>query len=363
MTELQNAYKLITEATCCEDVFGKPGQCNLEDYLKKTFRNLSKIVHPDPYTDPNEKEMAGEAFRQLNDLYASAKKKYGNGTYGQRIAPESEADSGFIIKTRQREYAVKSTLAQGDLSVVYGGICSNENGQESKIAVKIIEDSADNDFMKNEIKALKLFQSSPAAQSKHLPVLLDQFKTSGDRLGIILRQINGYDFYSIREKYKQGISQVHAVWMLERLLSVAGFTHSKGVVHCNIEPSHIMATPKDHNIFLIDWSYAAINPSATGDKFKILNEDFSPPEIMERKPPIPASDLYSIGKCMIYILGGDVKTNSMHGSVDVRLQRFVQFLVRNSSRQRAQDAWEMYEQLKNLRSEIFGSKQFLEFEM
>ncbi len=361
MTELQNVYKIISEAVYCEDVFGAASNGNLEEHLKRVFRQLSKVVHPDLYTNPDEKEMASDAFRQLNDLYERTKKKAENGTYGQRV--ESEQESGFIIKTRNREYKVKTALAQGDLSVVYGGNCLDENGQESKIAVKLIENPADNDFMRNEIKVLKLFQSSPSAQSKHLPVLLDQFKTSGDQLGIVLRQIDGYDFYSILEKYSQGIPQIHAVWILERLLSVVGYVHSKGVVHCNIEPSHIMVSPNDHNVFLIDWSYAAVNPSNTGDGFKIKNEDFSPPEIKDRKPPIPASDMYSIGKCMIYILGGDIKNNSMPESVDRRLQHFIQFFVRDSSRQRAQDAWEMYDQLKQLRSEIFGQKRFLEFNM
>lgn len=362
MTELQNAYRIIMEAVCCEDIFGGLDQTNLGDHFKKVFRQLSKVVHPDIYTNPDEKEMAKEAFQQLGELYSSAQKKVKNGTYGQRINSK-EAESGFVIKTGKREYNVKTALAQGDLSVVYGGKCIDENGIEMEIAVKVVENPADNDLMKNEIKVLKLFQSAPAVQSKHLPVLLDQFKTSENQLGIILRYIDGYDLCSVREKYKRGIPQEHAAWMLERLLSAVGFVHSKGVVHCNIEPAHIMISPKDHNVFLIDWSYAVVNPSNTGDGFKILNEDFSPPEIKGRKPPIPASDMYSIGKCMIYILGGDVKNNLMPQTVDERLQRFIQFFVRESSRQRAQDGWEMNEQLKKLRSEIFGQKKFLEFKM
>lgn len=362
MTELENVSKSIFGALCCEDIFGESSSGNLEEHLKRVFRQLSKVVHPDLYTNPDDKEMANETFQQLGELYASAQKKAKNGTYGQRINSK-EAESGFVIKTGKREYKVKITLAQGDLSVVYGGNCLDENGLEMEIAVKVVGDPADNDLMKNESKVLKLFQSSPCAQSKHLPVLLDQFKTSENQLGIILRYIDGYDLYSVCEKYKQGISQIHAAWILERLLSVAGYAHSKGVVHCNIEPSHIMVSPSDHNVFLIDWSYAAINPSNTGDGFKIINEDFSPPEIADRKHPIPASDMYSIGKCMIYALGGDIKNNSIPQSVDKRLQRFIRFFVRESSRQRAQDAWEMYEQLKKLRSEIFGQKRFIEFRM
>ena len=66
---------------------------------------------------------------------------------------------------------------------------------------------------------------------------------------------------------------------------------------------------------------------------------------------------------MIYLLGGDVRQDTLPPSVDERFARFIQFMVRESPRQRAQDAWEVAEQLARLRVEIFGPQRFLPLEM
>ncbi len=358
--ELNRVYTYIMQAVCVEDVFGAVAE---NESVKRSYRQLSRVVHPDRYSDPDEKEMAEEAFKELNGFHERAQKKLENGTYGTRSREvDSDTETVFVIKTRKREYRIKSTLAQGDLSTVYGGGCLDGEDPAGMVAVKVIEDSADNDLAQNELRVLRLFHSEPGAQSKHLPVLLDQFKTTEGQIGIILRLIDGYDLYSVREKYRDGAPQKHVIWMLNRLLSVVGYAHSRGVIHGNIEPSHLMIRPRDHNLFLVDWSYSAVNPVRTGDGFKIFNEEYSAPEVAERKPPIPASDLYSVGKCMIYLLGGDVKNNSMPSQVNEKLQRFIQFFVRESPLQRAQDAWEMYEKLIELRDELWGQR-FLEFKM
>jgi len=358
--ELNRVYNHIKQAVCVEDIFGAVAE---DESVKKSYRHLSQVIHPDRHNDPSDKEMAEDAFKDLSAFYQTAQKKLENGTYGTRSQePESDTKIVFVIKTRKREYHIKSTLAQGDLSTVYSGDCLGGEDSASMVAVKVIEDIADNDLAQNELKVLRIFHSEPTAQSKHLPVLLDQFKTTEGQVGIILCLIDGYDLCSVHEKYPDGVPQKHVIWMLNRLLSAIGYVHSRGVIHGNIEPSHLMIQPRDHNLFLVDWSYSAINPFQSGDGFKIFNEDYSPPEVAEKKPPIPASDLYSIGKCMIYLLGGDVKNNLMPPSVNERLQRFIQFFVRESPLQRAQDAWEMHEKLIEMRDELWGQR-FLEFKM
>lgn len=362
--ELERTEKIISEAECPEDVFGLSPDIGS---IKKVYRQLARILHPDHYeNNPGHKEIADKAMKKLNILYGEAEKKLENNVYGdcKKVADADSAQSDFIIKTRKAEYHIHSVIAQGDLSTVYGGYF-DENGKNNEVAVKLIDNPDDNDLAQNEIRALKIFQPKEFDQKKHLPALLDQFKTSEGQIGSVFQRIDGCDFHSIREnaKYKNGVPQKHMVWMLNRLLSVLGYSHSKGVIHGNIEPAHLMVRPKDHNLWLIDWSYAALNPASSGDGFKVFTENFSAPEVKQKKPPIPASDLYSAGKCMIYILGGDVTTNKMPAEVDIRLQRFILFFVRESPLQRAQDAWEMHSQLIKLIEELWGPRKFLEFEM
>lgn len=365
-SQLETTYQMILSAKCPEDVFGvliaEDPEAKKEQ-LNVIYRQLAKILHPDRHQNNSlSQEKAEEAFPLLSNFYEKAKTRIDKGIYGSNTPDDDDID--FIIKTRKQEYHLRATLAEGDLSVLYKGDFVNEAGEVVNIIAKVIQDPADNDLAQNEIKTLRTLLATPSKASKHLPNFYDQFKTTDGQLGIILNYLEGYyDFYSVKEKYKNGITEKHMVWMLGRLLSIAGFAHSKGVVHGNIEPAHVMIRPQDHNLCLIDWSYAAINPFQTGDGFKVFNEDFSAPEVAERKKPIPASDLYSIGKCMIFLLGGDLKTNSLPNSVNEQLRRFIQYFVLPSPLQRAQDAWEMHEQLSKLIVALWGPKKFLEFKM
>ena len=359
---LKSIYRQLTEALCPEDIFDVV-EAAPEEQIKTIYRSMVKTVHPDRYQhDPELKELANEAFLFLEEFYNQALLKVEKGIYGNRQESIDTGESRFTIKTAKREYHIRTLIAQGDLSTLYKGDCAG-GGQEliNTVAVKVIENPEDNDFMQNEIRTLKSFQEEPSKQSKHLPVFIDQFKTTDNQLGLVMKYIDGFDLYTIREKYKDGVPDIHAAWILERLLSILGFVHSKGIIHTNIDPAHIMVRPRDHNVYLIDWGYSVIRPGVTDQGFKILNEDYSPPEVEGHKHPIPASDLYSSGKCMVYLLGGDIQTDLIPDKVNPAFRRFVEFFLRKSPLQRAQDAWEMYNALKELRTEIWGSKKFVEF--
>ena len=82
---------------------------------------------------------------------------------------------------------------------------------------------------------------------------------------------------------------------------------------------------------------------------------------MEKKAPLPAAVVYSIGRCLLFFLGGDLRSGEMPAQVDDRLQRFVRYLTRPSPLQRAQDAWDMYAELERVRAAIHGPHRFQEF--
>lgn len=366
--ELEMTCEYILKAVYPEDVFGIiPEGSDRAEKAKKIYRQLARKVHPDKI-DPGAAQhiiqKAGEAFSALDELHKRAQKKITNGTYGTR-APEEDSGSiadPILIKTRCHEYSIHTVIAQGDLSTVCGGKCLDDESI-GPVVIKIIEDPADNDFMRNEIRILKYFkeclEAHPAGQYKHLPTFLEEFKTTDGQLALVLRYLEDcYDGYSDRERYPHGIPLSRVAWRFSRLLSVIGYTHRQGVAHGNIEPAHLMFCPKDHNAFLIDWSYAVMKPAETGEGFRAYNEEYSAPEVLERKSPLPSSDLYSLGKCMIFLLGGDIKTHEMPREVDIRFQRFIHFFLRESPLQRPQDAWEMYEELEALRVKIWGPKKF-----
>jgi len=367
--ELNMLYKNIQQALKAEDLFGVPQTVSLDDkenlleIIKDIYHRFARICHPDKFSQEESKDVAHDAFTALNELYNNAKKKIRQGTYGKGYSDEVFDQSEYLIDTSKRRYCIESTLAQGDLATVYGGTCPGAGEEDMKIAIKVIEDPADNDLMQNEIRILKLLHQEASVYSKHLPVLIDQFKTSEGQMGMIMKRLDAYDLYTIREKYKSGIPSHHIIWIFRRILSILGFAHIKGIIHGNVEPSHIMVRPRDHNVYLVDWSYSIYKPGTTGQGFKALNEDYSPPEVSAGKPPIPASDMYSLAKCMVYLLGGNIHDHSIPDAVDDRIKRFIQFFLRDSAIQRPQDAWDMYRKLDELREDVFGPHRFREFVM
>ena len=368
--DLERGYNLIMEAVRAEDIFGDlidpKGSLPSETLLQNAYDNMRKTVDPDLYkSSPDDKELATDASQRLDLFFARAKERLTEGIYGlkqQRLTLKKSGHLAFATKTR--EYYIGDPIAEGTVSTVYDGECALRDEFAGRVAIKIVNASADNELMMREARTLKLLHDGNGRQRRHLPVLLDRFQTSDQRVGLIFRYIEeSKDMYAIREDplYMDGVDRKHMVWMLNRTLSAIGYAHSLGVVHGNIEPSHLMVCGKNHNVSLLDWCWSAISPVKTGDRFKINTEHFSAPEVKENKLPHPASDIYSIGKCMIYILGGDVETNEMPRSVEPKLQRFLRYLVTESMVQRPHDAWDQWRFLDKLVRELWGKKKFIPF--
>lgn len=372
LESLRELHEQLFAATHPEDIFSLPSELPDDDErlleqvgraFRQTYRALALRTHPDRYEgDLLAQPLAREAFARLSQLYQGALQKLEAGSFGDRMAPWGP-DQGevYTLTTPRATYTITAALAQGDLSTVYAG----HRGCDltDQVAIKIADDPANNDLLQLEVRALRLLHADASPQRKHLPQYYDQLKTSDQRVGIVLQYVEGYDLISIREKYVDGIPPEHIIWIFRRVLSVLGYAHKKGILHGNVSPEHILIRPYDHNVSLIDWSSAILQPKLSGDGFKTFNPRYSAPEVAQKKPPLPSADLFSLGRCMIYLLGGDPETGELPARVDDRLQRFLRFFIKDSPIQRAQDAWELYHALDTLRKEIYGPHRFLEFEM
>lgn len=360
--ELDRLHENLMNSTFAEDIFGmfpdvEPAKLKKE--VKKSYHRFSRLCHPDLH---NGNEVAAETFRLLNEWWAKAERLIDTNTYGLRRAAQNPVQETIIIRTRKAEYKVISAIGRGAISNIYQGEFTNDEDETTLVAIKIVNDKADNDLMQNEIRIIQKLRTDPSGYQQHLPVFVDQFRTTDGKVGCVLEYIgDSYDFDTIHQRYPNGVDSKHAVWMFKRLLSVLGYVHSQKIVHCNIEPAHILIRPRDHNAFLIDWSYAAYNPKHTREKFRVANDKYSPPEVLARKSPLPSSDLYSLAKCMVYILGGDIETKKFPAAVPKELQNFLKSLLLESPLQRTRYAWELLDELKKLNHKLWGPSKFREF--
>src|ERR1035437_232862 len=367
---LEKAYNDIMSAVRAEDLFGElnlSGQSlSMEHALAQAYDRLKSVVDPELYKrSPDDKDLAADALSRLNQFFERAKARLGNGVYGSTQQRPSLKKVGSVsIKTATREYYLGEQIAEGTIGTIYDGECAIRDEFAGRVAIKIMNSSADNELAWREAKALEMLHKGNGPQRKHLPVLLDRFQTSDQRVGLVFRYIEeSQDMYTILDQpeHADGVDRKHMVWMLNRILSAVGYAHNLGIVHGNIEPAHLLVRGRDHNVFVIDWAWSAISPAKTGDQFKVFTEHFSAPEVKKQGPPHPASDIYSIGKCMIYLLGGNVETNEMPDSVEPKIQRYLEYLVTESMAQRPHDAWDQWRFLDTLVRELWGKKRFIPF--
>lgn len=359
LKELKDFHSKILQFSSPEELFGEAsGNLTHEklNSLNETYKDLIKTFHPDKYTkkDAFTRYLAGEISSILNGLYSEAKKRIEKEIYGKTNLT-LDNNASFEIKTKLRTYRIYDQFLESDYADLYTGDFQNKNGNFEKVCVKIIRDKTDNDLLRNEIFILK------SIQHKSIPVFIDQFRTSSGELGLIERFIEGSDGISIAEKYPNGLAVEHVCWILDRLLSVLGYLHYNKIIHGNIEPGNILVRPYDHNAFLIDYLFAIPNANTTSSTYNSFNETYSAPEVALKKKPIPSSDIYSLGKSMLFLLGGDVDNNDFPQVVDQRIADFLLEFLNPNPLKRARDAWELWHRLSDLREEVFGARhQFLE---
>lgn len=273
--------------------------------------------------------------------------------------PKTPERVDFTVTTARASYRADALIARGELTSVFAA--HGPGGDE--VALKIASDRADNDLLLNEARVLERLHGAEHGARRHLPRLLDQFKTSDGRVGNVLDRLDGMDLTAIRERLPGGVPARHLVWIMRRCLATLGWAHARGVLHGNVDPAHILVRPHDHMVWVVDWCYGVVEPATTGDRFKALNEIYSPPEVADRKAPVPASDLYALGKTLIFAAGGDPKAKTLPDEVDERFARLLRFLVVESARGRAQDAWQLYLEVDRVREQIWGPHKFEPFDI
>lgn len=264
----------------------------------------------------------------------------------------------FIVKTDKATYRATSVVANGDVSTVYGA---------GDVVLKIADAPSDNDLMQHETRVLGLLLAQQDKTTIHLVPPRDQFRTADGRLGTVFQRLDGLDLTALRERFRSrgepGLPPRHLIWVLRRALAALGWAHKNGVLHGNLDPSHILVRGRDHMVWVVDWCWAVVNPAQTGQGFKALNETYSPPEVKDRGRPTPASDIYALGKCAIHLVGGDPATKTLPDNMDAKLARFIKYMCVESQGGRAQDAWELYLQIDRIREQIWGAHEFIPLEV
>jgi serine/threonine protein kinase len=368
LDEFKWFYGKIKDCKEPEELFGNlPGTAaETEKVLNSIYRGFVKKYGPDQcFSDSNEVQLyANEIMIKLGDLRAKGLKKIKAGAFGNGATLKPEPI--FTIDVGGRIFKIMEQAATGDVAAIYRAQYE-EDGKILEACVKVALEAKDNDLLEKEADILTKLLELDAADKKDrrilqsLPRYAGRFKTTDEQQAVIMQWIDGYDLVSLREDmpaYEQGIPQQHVFWIFLRLLNALGHYHSNEIIHGNLTPQHIIVRPQSHNAYPVDLTGAIVGKDPAR-KFVFRTDTYSSPDVGNKETPMPHHDLYSVGKCMIFALGGNVNTGEIIQDIDPRLEDFILKLagfrdVRYPQDEYVLDAWGAYHKLEEIRYEATG---------
>lgn len=191
-----------------------------------------------------------------------------------------------------------------------------------------------------------------------LPTFRDIYKCSDNSLVLAMSFIEGRSLDKIIEKHK-ALDPEEVCWIAQRSLNALFYLHNEGIIHGDVKPPNLIIQPKKHNAILVDYGLSIIKPTSS-TKATGYTKIFVAPEIKEGKPPLPESDLYSLGLTMIYAWGGDPITKTNPSYVAKPLEEFVNNLTRYNPLDRTNwDKEDLVKRLSDIRYEVFGRRHSL----
>jgi serine/threonine protein kinase len=336
-----------------------------EEEIKLAFRKLAKQYHPD--FNPGDKK-AEELFKEVSRAYETLSNAEMRARYdrGGGMKP-------FTIKTKSALYSIERLAFSGDLADIYMG---TNLDTYNDVALKVCRDPRNNDLLENEAKVLgAIFPLAQKEEKKYryFPKFYDSLKIvdGGKRrqANVMAWLTHFHTLKQVREAFHERLPMEHGVWMFNRIMEALMFLHEKKFVHGALTPEHVVVyasglemDPYNHGAKLIDWSYA-VNAGGLVKAIVPAYEDFYPPEILNKKPATAATDIYMAAKCIIYVLGGDPKTDAMPDHVPAYLTRFLKGCTLKGPKVRPQEVRALYEEFKDHMRKHYGPKKYVRFDM
>ena len=197
-------------------------------------------------------------------------------------------------------YQIEKTLGNGGMANVYRAL---DLTLERAVALKVLREDYSSDPAFRE----RFRQEATAAANLAHPniVTVHDFGIDQGHLFIVMEYVPGTDLNSILQK-RGRFTVDEALPLIRQACAGIGYAHRAGLVHCDVKPHNFLITP-DNRLKVTDFgiarALASINPE---EKMKIVwgSPQYFSPEQAAGNAPSPASDVYSLGVVMYYMLTG-----------------------------------------------------------
>jgi hypothetical protein len=325
---LDELDKLIREARTPRELFG--------DDLDATLRRFRAVCHPD--RNPGDPR-AEQLFKELHTLAEQARRP------------------PVTLESPKRQYTLLKRIATGEVADIH---LATANERDYLLKVSRIPGGASS--LDNERRALValLTAAGDTHYAKYFPTLAESFLTadrSEKRVNVFTWRPVLYTAEQVRQRHEAGLDGRHLAWSFKRLLTVVGFAHRHGWMHGAVLPSHVLIQPEEHGVVLVGWGHAVVH----GEHVRTISapfRDWYPVEVMEKRPALPATDIFLAAKCVVYLAGGDPATGHMPDAVPSAMQQFIRSCLLEGPRMRPDDAWKLLDEFDELLRALYGPPKF-----
>jgi serine/threonine-protein kinase len=221
------------------------------------------------------------------------------------------------IALLNNRYQLEKPLGSGGMAVVYR---ARDHMLERTVAVKVLREDYSRDVAFRE----RFRQEAQAAANLSHPniVTVHDFGIDSGRLFIVMEFVPGTNLNS-KLQTRGRFTITEALPILLQTCAGVGYAHRAGLVHCDIKPHNFLITP-DNRVKVTDFGIArALASIHPGEKTDVVwgSPQYFSPEQAAGDPPSPASDVYSLGVVMYYMLTGRLPFTASTASELAHLHR------------------------------------------
>lgn len=221
----------------------------------------------------------------------------------------------------------------------------NKHKCERVFALKLIG-SLNNRFQKlifkREVEALKALNSCNSIVKIYDYRLNETFNNRDDWGLILLEYVDGEN---LQQLDWDKISQIEKYEICLKILKAIEEAHNNNVIHRDIKPTNIMYSMETNDLKIIDFGTSKIKSIIEQETtLPFYSPNFSAPEVVKGNSTTEASDIYSIGAVMFYILfgmlpnGSDMMVDTMDElEVPEQLKNLISKMVKENPEQRFQE--------------------------
>ena len=355
--DLSRIHERVTQAHRPEDVFKElsvllPPRL-LALHLKPEMEDMLGTLDETKYSSFEDKEAARTAREKLQQLYDDALAKAARGLYALDDYTMLFPAQGRFIDIEGRKFAIGERFHIGERSTYYRARMAVDQGSAGAV-VRLANTPEQNPALFNEIRMLDLLHRRDVGYWRNVPYMLARFN-AGERVGIVTRYFSGLTLSELRANklHRDGLDQRHVVWVMDRMLGLMWYYHALGIIHGRISPDKIRIRPSNHNACLTGWGGAVFRPATTGEQLASCGGPFEAPEVSNGEGIGPWTDIYCLGKTLIWLLRGDPQTNEMPDPTELKIRQFLLNMVWKHPKMRPHDAQQLYDAQNRLKDSLW----------